>query len=212
MPRIVDHAARRKELAQAALSIVRAEGAEALSVRRLAAASGWSVGALRHYVPDMDALAGLLLEEVSARVQQGVADVLTRARLDDLDLLRGVVVDCLAQVVPLDPQREVEFAVWRYFWGRDRRGVEAEWVWIGQRTFYRQMVLLLAGRDIETATVLSGVVAEELEPWAGHLHACVDGLALRAALAVPPEPPEATRAALRFAVDVVADAVGGPTR
>lgn len=205
MPRIVDHAARRQELATAALAIVREEGPQALSVRRLAGVTGWSSGALRHYVPDVDALAGLLLEQVSSRIQGSVAAILA-------DACPGVaatdtVVACLAQVLPLDADREVEFAVWRHFWGQDRQGVEAEWVWTGQRMFHRQLVLLLAGAQVRELTALPGELPAALEAWAAHLHAVVDGLALRAGLAVPDPGAEQVLRDLRHAVDVVAAGV-----
>lgn len=205
MPKVVDHASRRKELAGAALAIVRQDGPESLSMRRLAAASGWSSGALRHYVPDVDALAGLLLEQVSARVQAAVTTHLAVSGRNRVTT--DAVIACLAEVLPLDPEREMEFAVWRYFWGRDRRGVEAAWVWTGQRMYYRQMVLLLSGVEIRHLSPRPEQLEDGLEAWASHLHAVVDGLALRAGLAVPPPSADEVMSDLRHAVAVIAGAL-----
>lgn len=205
MPRVVDHAARRRALAEAALELVRSDGPEALSVRRVATATGWSSGALRHYVPDVDALAGLLLDEVSARVQGRVAAILSAGappqRRCDL------VTVCLSQLLPLDDDRQVEFAVWRHFWGRDREGVEAAWVWTGQRMVHRQLVLLLAGRAEAEVPPLPGTLPPHWERWAAHLHGYVDGLALRVALAMPAPTTADTLADLRHFVELVADQV-----
>lgn len=202
MPRIVDHAARRAELAAAALEIVNASGVEALSVRTLAAASGWSSGALRYYVTDVSALAQLLLDEVSGRVQKRVTAVLR----DGVPPLRTVpiVIQCLEQVLPIDERRSVEFAVARHYWGRDRDGPEAEWVWTGQRVFYRQMVLLLHGAGPDVVPQLPGAQSPNLEQWAGHLHAFTDGLALRAAVSVPAVSASEVREDLSHFVDVIA--------
>lgn len=202
MPRIVDHGARRHELAAAALEIVGTSGVDALSVRALAARSGWSSGALRHYVPDVDALASLLLDEVAGRIQQRVTGVLREGVAPEHTA--EIVVACLEQLLPLDEERRVEFGIWRHFWGRDRRGVESAWVWTGQRMFHRQMVLLLGGAPADTVPQLPGDLPPDLERWAGHLHAFTDGLALRAAIAVPAVTAAEVHEDLVHLVDVVA--------
>lgn len=171
-------------------------------MRRLATVTGWSSGALRHYVPDVDALAGLLLEQVAGRIQRAVSAEL--ATVGPGVVPPSTVVACLAQTLPIDGEREVEFSVWRHFWGRDRQGVEAAWVWTGQRMFHRQMVLLLAGAEVSSLTALPESLPDGLEMWAGHLHAVTDGLALRAGLAVPAPTTEEVLAELGHAVDVVA--------
>ena len=48
MPKVVDHAARREQLAAALWRVVVRDGVEAASLRRVAAEAGWSVGSLRH--------------------------------------------------------------------------------------------------------------------------------------------------------------------
>lgn len=207
MPKVVDHDARRRDLAAAALEVVATDGPEALSVRRLVAATGWSSGAIRHYVPDTDALARLLLDQVSGRVQESVAQVLqTAAGLADPPV--DTVVECLAHVLPLDTGREVEFAVWRHFWGRNRSGADAAWVWAGQRMFHRQLVLLLDGTSPRELPAYPDDLPGGLERWAGHLHAFADGLALRAGLAVPRPRAAEVLTELRHGVAVVAGGVG----
>lgn len=203
MPRLVDHQTRRAELVDAALAVIRDEGVETLSVRSLARVSGWSSGAVRHYVPDANAMARLLQERVSADVQASVRAILGRpGALDGPAEVRDGVIACLCRLLPLDAPRQVEFEVWRHFWGRNRSGPDAAWVWQGQRAFYRQLVLLLDGRGL-SPDIAPTTLNEPLEAWAGHLHAVVDGLALRAALEVPAVHPDDLRAAVTHAVDVI---------
>ena len=49
MPRVVDHAVRRQELAEALWRVVRRDGVHEVSVRTVADEAGTSPGALRHY-------------------------------------------------------------------------------------------------------------------------------------------------------------------
>ena len=54
MPKIVDHDEKRKQIAEAAWNIIRKEGVEKASIRRVAAEAGMSSGALRHYFSTQD--------------------------------------------------------------------------------------------------------------------------------------------------------------
>jgi AcrR family transcriptional regulator len=49
MPKLVDHEQRRRELGEAVWRVIRRDGVEAASVRKVAQEAGWSAGALRHY-------------------------------------------------------------------------------------------------------------------------------------------------------------------
>lgn len=56
MPAVIDHDARRNALAEIAADIVATGGAEAATVRAVAAAAGFSTKAVTHYFPDKRAL------------------------------------------------------------------------------------------------------------------------------------------------------------
>jgi TetR/AcrR family transcriptional regulator, transcriptional repressor of bet genes len=56
MPKRVDHARRRDELAELVVRVVEAEGAEAATFRRIAEAGDFSMGVLTHYFRDKDEL------------------------------------------------------------------------------------------------------------------------------------------------------------
>ena len=65
MPKIVDHDARRVDLARAAAAVARRDGIDEVTVRNVASQAGVSAGALRHYFPRQ---ADLLRENVDGRV------------------------------------------------------------------------------------------------------------------------------------------------
>ena len=52
MPKIVDHEAQRRLIAQAAVEWIATHGVETLSQRNVAALSGRSKGNVQHYFPD----------------------------------------------------------------------------------------------------------------------------------------------------------------
>lgn len=113
MPRIVDHEQRRAELAQAGVTLVRNQGVAALSVRNLAAESGWSAGAVRHYLPTHADIIGL----VAAHVAKGFeARLRAVPQMDDpVDQLRAL----LQAALPLDQESRELSQVWFAFLGAE---------------------------------------------------------------------------------------------
>lgn len=203
MPKVVDHDQRRRDLTLAALDLVAEGGRSAASVRALADATGWSPGAVRHYLPTSATLETLLLEHVSGRVQQRVTDQVQRAGRSGWSR-RELVARMLEQILPLDAERLVEHRIWVTLYIEDpSRAAELAWAWTGQRLFHRQLVMLLAG----AASVPDHPerLPELQEAWAAHLHAYVDGLALRIASGI--EPLAESRAGLRGFLHAVEAAV-----
>jgi AcrR family transcriptional regulator len=109
MPKIVDHDARREEIAQALWRVVRRDGMRAASVRTVAAEAGWSAGAVRYYFPDQDGLISFAMDLVSQRVRDRVS------QLDATGTPVEIVLRYLEEVIPLDPERLAEFDVWLSF-------------------------------------------------------------------------------------------------
>ena len=66
MPKVVDHEQRRRELAAAVWRVIGREGVAEVSIRAVAAESGWSTGALRHYFATRAELLAFACEEVIA--------------------------------------------------------------------------------------------------------------------------------------------------
>jgi AcrR family transcriptional regulator len=160
VPKVVDHAQRREELAAALWRLVMREGIEAASLRRVAAEAGWSTGSLRHYFETQSELLAFAMELVVERVSVRVAI------LDDPELL-------LQQVLPLDAERRAEMQVWLAFTMRalvDPR----------LRRLRDEAHDALRGL-CRTAVELVG--ADHPEREAERLHALIDGLALHAVIA-----------------------------
>lgn len=122
MPKIVDHDARRVELSQAVWKIVGEQGMEAVTVRSVAEAAGWSVGVLSHYFPTKGSLLEFAFELEGKRVQRKLDDA-TRGRVG-MDALRELV----AATLPLDAERITIARIWLGYMGRaanDRRLAES---------------------------------------------------------------------------------------
>jgi AcrR family transcriptional regulator len=166
MPKQVDHAERRAELAAALWRVVTREGVEHASVRRVAAEAGWSTGSLRHYFETQADLLAFAMELVVERVEQRVA------ALDPAADPRALAERLMHEVLPLDDERRVEMQVWLAFTTRalvDPRLRELrDSAHTGLRDLCRAAVDLL---DVPSA-------ADEAE----RLHALIDGLAMHAVL------------------------------
>jgi AcrR family transcriptional regulator len=166
MPKQVDHAQRREELAAALWRVVTREGVEHASLRRVAAEAGWSTGSLRHYFQTQSELLAFAMELVVERVGERVA-----ALGADADP-RTLAERLLHQVLPLDPERRAEMHVWLAFTTRalvdpSLRGLRDR-AHAGLRQLCRDAVALVGGSPSERE--------------AERLHALIDGLALHAVL------------------------------
>ena len=112
MPKIVDHEARRTELATAVWRVASRDGLGAVTMRRVAAEAGWSTGALAHYFADKEELLLFAFETVADRVGKRIVRAAEQVR-DPLELLRAQLVEGL----PLDAERRAEVRVWFAFLG-----------------------------------------------------------------------------------------------
>lgn len=109
MPAAIDHAARRIALAEVAADLVAAGGAEAATVRAVAAAAGYSTKAVTHYFADKRALM-LLTYRHAALSSAARTDASQPAGGGDIAAL-------LRALLPLDPKVERDWRVWFAFWG-----------------------------------------------------------------------------------------------
>jgi AcrR family transcriptional regulator len=172
MPKIVDHEARRAELAEAVWRLASRDGLEAVTLRGVAAEAGWSTGALVHYFATKERLLLFAFRLVAQRVGRRIDDALGRA-LSPSELLRVL----LAEGLPLDAERRAETRLWFAFLGLAvTRPVLAR----AQRATYRAW----RGRVADTLRQAqrAGEVDPALDPdrEAAALVALVDGLAVQA--------------------------------
>ena len=109
MPKEVDHVARRRELADAACTVIAHNGLARTTLAHVADESGWSIGSIRHYFPTKDELVASALwrvgERVDERIRNGTAGGMT------VKDLRTAAVELL----PLDADRHEDALVYLAF-------------------------------------------------------------------------------------------------
>src|SRR5690348_8197490 len=110
MPKIVDHAQRRDEIALIACRVVAAHGFEQASMVRIAREAGYTTGMLAHYFASKQDITIAALRLMLRRIEERLTRPPGAARPDLLELL--------AEAMPLDEQRHVESAFWITFWGQ----------------------------------------------------------------------------------------------
>ena len=72
MPKEVDHAARRRELADAACRVIARNGLAGTTLAHAADESGWSIGSIRYYFPNKDELLASALFRVGERIDDRI--------------------------------------------------------------------------------------------------------------------------------------------
>ncbi|WP_432523680.1 TetR/AcrR family transcriptional regulator [Kineococcus sp. SYSU DK006] len=104
MPKLIDHAAREVEVAEAAWRVAARDGVRGVSVRSVAAEAGLATASLRRAFPTQASLLAYCLDLARRRAA---------ARLADLDEVTGVDSACtvLAELLPLDAGRRLEAEV-----------------------------------------------------------------------------------------------------
>ncbi|GAA3711622.1 hypothetical protein GCM10022377_26300 [Zhihengliuella alba] len=110
MPKIVDHAARRDEIARAACRVVARRGLDGLTLRDVAAEAGFANGALKPYFPTKTELARAtytyVFEQTNRRIDRSVAGAHGLVALERF----------AREVLPLDAERLDEARVVLPFW------------------------------------------------------------------------------------------------
>jgi AcrR family transcriptional regulator len=188
MPKIVDHAERREQIARALWRVIRRDGITSVSVRTVAAEAGWSAGALRYYFPDQAELLDFAMQQVTDRVTARIGDLPTTAD----PVARSVAI--LEQVIPLDADRRAEFEVWLTFVSQARLSPRLQERLEAAHASLHELCRTILGGLVELGVARRDLaLATETE----RLHALVDGLSLHAATVPEQAGPRRIRAALR---------------
>lgn len=112
MPRIVDHDERRRQIAEALLTVAARDGHDSVSSRAVAKELGIATGSLWHYFDGFDDVVRAAASEVTRRTDERIADATTGLRgLARLDAL-------MREVLPVDDRTRTEAHVVVGFWGR----------------------------------------------------------------------------------------------
>lgn len=106
MPKLVDHAQRRGEMAEALWRIAAYEGLEAVSLHRVADEAGVSKGRVQHYFGSRDALLDYTAQHLQDRVTARL-----RARLAAAPNAAAAVRGALLEVLPLTEDSIVDTRV-----------------------------------------------------------------------------------------------------
>ena len=110
MPKIVDHAQRRDEIALVACRVVAEHGFDQASMVRIAREAGYTTGMLAHYFESKQDIIIAALRLILRRIDERLTQPAGTARPDLLALL--------TEALPVDEQRRVECAFWTTFWGQ----------------------------------------------------------------------------------------------
>jgi TetR/AcrR family transcriptional repressor of bet genes len=196
VPKVVDHAQRRRELVAATWAVVAAEGIEAATVRRIAEEAGCTTGRITHYFADKEEVLVAALRQVHRAAGKRMLAAI--GRRSGLEALRAV----LAEALPLDEERILEWRVWLAFWGSaaTSTSLQAE-----QHQRYREWRGLLK-RVLDTAQLSADI---DLDRLVDQIVALVDGFGLQGVLDPQHPQPEQLASRLNGAVDALIRAADG---
>jgi AcrR family transcriptional regulator len=117
MPKIVDHAKRRDEIALVACRVVAEHGFDQASMVRIAREAGYTTGMLAHYFDTKQDIVIAALRLILRRIEERLTRPPPAAGPPDL-------LQLLTEALPVDAHRRIECAFWTTFWGQvsaDRR-------------------------------------------------------------------------------------------
>src|SRR5882724_7447114 len=110
MPKIVDHAQRRDEIAHVACQVVAHYGFEQATMARIARAAGYTTGMVAHYYESKQDIILAALRLTLLRIEER----LTREREGG----EANLLEVLSEALAVDAQRFTECAFWMAFWGQ----------------------------------------------------------------------------------------------
>ncbi|GAB3622520.1 TetR/AcrR family transcriptional regulator [Mariniluteicoccus endophyticus] len=181
MPKIVDHEARREELAGAVWRLVGRAGITGASVRAVAAESGWSMGAVRHYFSTQDELLGFAIEVMTRRIQERITALYTEEPTARGDASRAAAT--LEQMLPMDADRRVEVLVWLAYMARARSDDALDGFrqtsWNGSRLVCRTAVADALGLPLPRSH--DERLPDTAERLVTRVHLVIDGLSVQGA-------------------------------
>lgn len=165
MPRIVDHDERRRDLARAVWGLMREEGLEAVTIRAVADRSGWSSGAVRHYLPSREAILTFAAEQLRSEFEQHLRNrPVTGDSVADFRSL-------LMAVLPLEENTRSMLEIWLVFIGAAVSGKTSA----VRALVYDDLSRLLA-EGLEAVAAEDRIPAGNVQALTIEVHAVLDGL------------------------------------
>lgn len=113
MPKKIDHEARRRDIAEAAVQVIGEQGIDNTRLIDVARAAHATTGAITHYFDDKDALLLAALDHVAQRILSELHDAPTQHAANVDDLISKAVT-----VLPIHQEGMRDWRVWLCFLGR----------------------------------------------------------------------------------------------
>lgn len=117
MPRVADHEERRHQVAAAAGRLIATQGLNAVTVAKTAAEAGVSVGLVQHYFRTKDEMLLFTYRYILESVEHRLAELVVRSEKAGTRI-EHILLDGLAETLPLDERRRQECRVALAFTGR----------------------------------------------------------------------------------------------
>lgn len=206
MPRYADHEERRDELGNTVVELILEHGIDRVSVRNVAQASGWSVGAVRYYFPRHDDLLSHALSQV---VNKGIGRIRSAEATHADDPLQRAI-EIVNAVAPVNEQNRQDLRIWMAFVDRGLAKTHIQElmadIWRSGRHFSRRMVASMAGIPLpeDFDHVLDDPFLEET---AIVLHIMWDGVNFQGVMSEPNLPPENVHRLVRRILLTISDRV-----
>ena len=196
MPRIVNHEKKRKSIAEAAWNIIKKEGIENASIRRVAIEAGMSAGALRHYFSTKDEM---LLFIINYYLEEGKKRSQSKSWSENP---LQAVEEVLLELVPIDEEKKIESSVW---WILALQSLTSDTLKEKKDEMTNGMYEL-ASSMIEIL-VLQGILSDstnvKLEK--SRLAALIDGLSIHALLRPDVYSPDKVKEVIRYHLETLCD-------
>lgn len=187
------------------MRIILREGLDGVTVRGVAAEAGISTGSLRHYFANQRELRECVIAFTATRLRTVVTPRIDEPRpgLPPLE----AVAESVEQLLPLDEQRQEEYALWAAIaeWERRTRPAGGPRTWADQRSLQRQCIAALRGQPTAPSPAAASAphADPEVEVWAALLHTFTDGLASQLITTPGEVTPEPARQLLRSLLGAV---------
>lgn len=186
MPIQVDHEVRRQLVAEIVAGIIASKGLEAVTVRAVAEASGFSTRVVSHYFSGKREVLLLCYRQTALRARQRLEAAATASP--------GDVAAALDALLPCHARAREDWLVWVSFWGMAIGDAEFSAI---QRMQFRESREYFAMLLKEAATML------DVERAARHLLVSISGMAVEAAFDPDDWPAERQRLYLKETIAMV---------
>lgn len=167
MPKIVDHEDRRREIAELTVRVLRRDGREGATVRRIAKEGGFSTGSLRPYFSGQDELIAFAFQWMADR-SFAELDEITARHPEGLARLRAA----LEYMLP-DPQAPGFMPIWLSLWSS---ALKNDVLLDTHQRYYRRWCRVIRRHLSSVVRTQQGTLAVPLSDAVDLMIATIDGL------------------------------------